>query len=199
MKLHRVLAVAALATVVCFAVSVAEEPAHEMSPEEKMMMEKWDAYMTPGEPHRRMAKAVGDWVFKTRMWHGPGMAPEESTGTARNEMIMDGRYLVQHAEGTVMGMPFVGHGLTGYDNMKKKYQSLWVDNMGTGVMMSEGTCEGKVCTYYGDSPDVMQGKYKRVRSVAREVSDDEMVFEMYDTAPDGKEWMNFEIVYKRRK
>lgn len=201
MRRRLALATVALAATLSFApvVVVAQDGEDAMSPEEQMMMQKWQAYMTPGEPHAHMAWMVGTWDYTTRMWQQPGMPPQESTGTARFEAIMGGRYIAQHASGPFMGQTFNGMGLSGYDNMTKKYLSMWIDNMGTGIMMSEGTCEGKVCTYYGEAPDVMLGKYKRVKSVSREISDDEMALEMYDTGPDGKEWKNFEILYHRRK
>jgi hypothetical protein len=200
MRLRSVIPVVLPVIALSFALSVsAQEGKPEMSPEQKAMMEKWKAYMTPGEPHAEFAKAVGTWDYKTKMWEQPGAPPQEAEGTATFKTILGGRYLVQSFEGPFMGQAFHGKGITGYDNMIKKYQAMWIDNMGTGIMISEGTCEGDVCTYYGDAPDVMLGKYKRVKSVSRNLSDDEMVFEMYDTGPDGKEWRTFEIIYHRRK
>lgn len=203
MRRFDALAVVALTMLGCFALPALthehEAEHEEMSAEQQMMMEKWQEYMKPGEPHERMAEAVGTWDYTARMWEQPGMPPQESPGKARFETIMGGRYLVQHASGTFMGEPFEGMGITGYDNMKDKYQSMWIDSMGTGVLLSEGTCDGNVCTYYGEVPDVMQGEYKRIKSVSREIGDDRMVFEMYDRGPDGKEWKNFEIEYHRRK
>jgi len=37
-----------------------------------------------------------------------------------------------------MGMPFEGMGLDGYDNASKEYISIWIDNMGTGIMYMKG-------------------------------------------------------------
>ena len=49
-------------------------------------------------------------------------------------MILGGRYLEQRYEGTMMGQPFSGIGVTGFDNYKKKFVSTWVDSMGTAIM-----------------------------------------------------------------
>ena len=35
-----------------------------------------------------------------------------------------------------MGMPFNGLSLEGYDNAKKEFTSIWIDNMGTGTSIS---------------------------------------------------------------
>ena len=39
----------------------------------------------------------------------------------------------------MMGQPFTGIGVTGYDNHAKKYLSTWIDSMGTGIFSMEGT------------------------------------------------------------
>jgi len=38
---------------------------------------------------------------------------------------------------------FEGHGLMGYDPMKKKHVSVWADSMSGGVMTSYGDCDGR--------------------------------------------------------
>ena len=48
---------------------------------------------------------------------------------------LDGRYIKVDVAGDMPGMgPFTGFGLTGFDNVSKKFVSTWVDNMGTGMM-----------------------------------------------------------------
>lgn len=39
----------------------------------------------------------------------------------------------------MMGMPFEGHGTLAYDNHRKMFVSTWIDNMGSGIMVLEGT------------------------------------------------------------
>jgi hypothetical protein len=43
-----------------------EPPA--MSPEEAAMMEKWAAFMTPGENHERLNFKVGKWEGVVKHW-----------------------------------------------------------------------------------------------------------------------------------
>jgi len=52
----------------------------------------------------------------------------------------------------MMGMPFEGIGINGYDNLKKKFVSTWIDNMGTMIVMSTGTFDPatKTFTYMGE-------------------------------------------------
>ena len=42
-----------------------------------------------------------------------------------------------------MGIPYRGHGMTGFDNVTDKYWSTWNDSMSTGIMVTEGTCDAQ--------------------------------------------------------
>ena len=199
MKSRSWIAVVAIVSVVAVAMPLTLAQEGEMSAEQQEMMEKWNVFMTPGEPHKRMAERVGTWNFTSKMWQQPGTPPEESSGTATSEMIMGGRYLLDKVEGSVMGMPFTGLGISGYDNLNKEFVGTWIDSFGTGIMTSTGTCndDWTVCTSVGIGPDPITGKNKKTKMVDRRIDADNYVFEMYDTTPDGKEWLAFELTYKR--
>ncbi|HVZ94964.1 MAG TPA: DUF1579 domain-containing protein [Phycisphaerales bacterium] len=180
--------------------------APQMTPEMQAMMDKWAAYMTPGDAHMKMMKHVGKWSMKTRMRMDPNSDFQECTGgTSEITSIFGGRYLLEKVSappcGETMPMPFEGMNVIGYDNFQKKYVYTWCDNMGTGLMAGEGTAsaDGKTITYWAECPDFMTGKMKKCRSVMNMISDDEFRFEMYDTAPDGKEYKGFEGIYTRAK
>ena len=166
------------------------------------MMAKWKALNAKGSAHKHFESMVGTWTTETRMWMVPGAEPMVSAGKAHFRLILDGRYIEQSFKCDMMGEPFEGLGITGYDNTKKKYVSIWMDNDSTGVFISEGTADasGKVFTYYGKTDDVMTGeKDKVVKSIAREIGPDKMVFEKYNTMPGGPEFLTMEITYTRQK
>jgi hypothetical protein len=148
-------ALAAAALIALSAPARAQAP--EMTPEQKAEM---DAYMkagTPGAPHKAMAATVGTYEAKVKSWHEPGKPPMEETGTATRSMTLDGRVLVEDFKGSMMGMPFTGHGMRGYDNVTGKYWSTWTDSMSTGLMLSEGTCDAKeTCTFKGSWNDAVK-------------------------------------------
>lgn len=176
-----------------------ETASREMSANEQKMMEVWTQYMTPGEPHAGLAQKAGTWAWTSTWWMQPGAAPETSSGTSEAEMVLGGRYLTEEIEGTAMGMPFQGQSLTGYDNHLKEYFSVWVDNMGTGVMVQRGAYDPatKTMTMSGTYDDPMDGKKKTLRSVTTYVDENTTRMEMYGPGPDGKEFKNFELVSKR--
>lgn len=180
----------------------AQEGQHDhsmgMTPEQMEAMQK---AMTPGAMHKSIAKLAGDWTFVNRMWMAPGQPPIESTGTMHAETILDGRYVQSVWKGNMMGQPFEGRGTEGFDNVSQKYVSSWVDNMGTGIMMSTGTCEdgGKKCTTVGTFSDPTTGQPGTMKTVLTWVDDNNLKTEMYGPDPaSGKEYKMMEIVSKRK-
>jgi hypothetical protein len=98
----------------------------------------WMALAQPGEEHARLAKLVGDWNV-SGVFHMPGQPDSKGDSTATFKAILGGRYIQQNVAGSMMGMPFEGQGVFGYDNGEKKYVSSWLDTWGTGMMNGTGT------------------------------------------------------------
>lgn len=170
-------------------------------PDQEAMTKAWQAYATPGEPHKLLAKSEGTWIAKTKSWMAPGQPPEETEGVTESKMVLGGRFLEEHFEGKMMGQPFSGIGITGYDNHKKKFEGFWVDSVGTGMMIMSGSLDktGKKMTSQGKMDDILTGKPIRLRSVMTFVDDDHHTFEMWMTGADGKSFKNLEIAYTRKK
>jgi len=168
---------------------------------QKEMEKKWGEFRTPGEAHKALNFKVGKWDGAVKMWDPNQPNPRESTCTSEVKWIMDGRYLSDNTEGSFNGETFMGHGLSGYDNLKKRYAWVWIDNFGTGFMNAEGTYDAgsKTFKYTFEQPDLMAGKYAKARSVERVIDNDHWAMEMYAPGPDGKEYKNFEITYTRAK
>ena len=164
---------------------------------EAMWAEMMEKYGAPSAEHEMLAERVGRWNTSTKFWMAPGAPPETHEGEATFEMMMDGRYLVQHYTMDFNGMPFEGAGMIGYDRMKNEYQSIWIDNMGTGIMWSAGQEKDGEYTYKGEAPDMMAGKYVPCRMIERITDSNSFVMEMYTTGPDGNEIQSMEISYTR--
>jgi hypothetical protein len=126
----------------------------------------------------------------------------ELAGTSEIRWIFGNRFLQGTTKGEWMGQPFEGMATIGYDNMKKKYVSSWVDNSGTGIMMAEGTYDAatKTYTYTGEGPDIMSGKYLPVKSTEKMTDADTWVSEMWATdSKTGKMFKSMEIKSTRAK
>lgn len=179
---------------------MAKEKKHEKPMDEKAMMELWKQAATPGEPHKQFAALAGSWTTQTKEWMEPGKPPTESTGTAEMKMLLDGRFLYQEYNGQMMGQPFNGIGIDAYDNIRKKYVTAWMDTMGTGIFIMEGTAspDGKTITLKGSHPEPDGGQMSH-RAIWKLIDADHQTFEMYGAHHGQQETKMMEITYTRSK
>jgi len=171
-------------------------PAMDPKAMEEMMMKA----AATGPQHERLQKFVGEWNLTVKTTMDPSQPAQESKSTSVVTSLMDGRYIQEQSSGDMMGMAFKGLGISGYDNLAKKYVSTWLDNMGTGIMRSEGTADatGNVITWFGESIDPMSGKKSKYRMVTHIIDDNKHTFEMFGPGPSGKEYKMMEITYERK-
>ena len=193
----------ALASISLFvtAPALAADAPPAMTAEQKAMMEKMTKAATPGPQHELLKKLAGDWNATVKMQMDPAQPAEVSQSTSTITTLMDGRYSQEVASGNMMGAPFSGMGITGYDNVIGKYVSTWIDNMGTGIMTSQGTADasGKVITWTGTMSDPATGKMAKARMVTTFTDVNHHTFEMYSTPPGAKKEMKTLTIEYARK
>jgi len=171
----------------------------QMTPEQQAEMEIYMKAGTPGAPHRELASTVGSYDLKIKSWPEPGAPAMEESGSATRTMALDGRVRVEEFACSMMGMPFTGHGVMGYDNVSGKYWHTWTDSMSTGVMLSEGSCDAQqVCSFTGTYNDPIKQGPVRARMTSRRTSPTTEIFEMYGPGKDGKETKMMEITYTKK-
>lgn len=175
-----------------------QEPVQEQPMDSVAEMKAWEAYMTPGEPHKMLADETGKWNVDMTFWHGPDSQPQKATSKADAKMILDGRYQEMNYKGDVMGMPFEGRSTVAYDNTTKEYISTWIDNMGTGMMVMKGKMgsDNKTIEFNGEMVDPASGKAKKIREVYTIVDENTRKMEMFDTSG-SKEHKSMELVMTR--
>lgn len=189
-----------LCTMLTISSALAKEKKHEKQMDQQAMMEVYQKLAQPGEPHKQFAGLAGSWTTQTKEWMEPGKPPMESAGTAETKMLLDGRFLYQEYNAQMMGQPFSGIGIDGYDNVTKKYVTAWIDTMGTGIFIMEGTAspDGKTITLKGSHPEPGGGKMSH-RAVWKIQDANSQTFEMYGTHGHGGKEMKFlEIAYTRK-
>lgn len=157
---------------------------------------------SPGEPHKMLAKSTGTWSADVTHWMAEGTPPQKATGKSVSTMIYGGRYQQSKFSGDMMGMPFEGLAIMGYDNTEKKYFSTWIDNMSTAMMITWGTWDdaSKSITLTGTMKNPANGLECNLKEIYKIVDDNTHVMEMY--GPDlqtGKEYKMMEIKYTRKK
>ena len=179
------------------------EPAKVMKEDSMMkMMEQMQKATSPNENHKVFNALVGQWEHVGKWWMAADKKAEEFKGTNINQLILGNRFLQQSAKGQMMGQPFEGIGITGYDNMKAEYTSIWLDNMNTGMMSATSQFDAATKTFAekGSLSCPMTGeKNKMFRTIWKIMDNDHYSYEMYSNGPDGKEFKNMEILYSRVK
>ena len=193
------LAVTTLCITLTVSTALAKEKKSQKPMDPQAMMELYKHLATPGEPHKLFATLSGSWTTTTKEWMEPGKPPTESTGTAEMKMLLDGRFLYQEYNAQMMGQPFSGVGIDAYDNMRKRYVTVWLDTMSTGVFTMEGTAsaDGKTITLKGQHAEP-GGGHMTHRAIWKIVDDNTQTFDMYGAHHGGKETKMLEITYSRK-
>jgi Protein of unknown function (DUF1579) len=179
-------------------------------PSESEMMKQMMELAKLNENHKLLASMDGTWTFVVKMWmNGDTTAkPQESKGTAVRKSIMGGRYVTMEVKGKMQmpdekgkmkDMDFNGMAWEAYDNAKQKFVATWIDNMGTGIMMMEGTYDAasKTLTSTGEF-QMTPTMSMKIREALKMPDKDHMNLEWFENRG-GKEVKTMEINYTRGK
>ncbi|MFD2891281.1 DUF1579 domain-containing protein [Flavobacterium chuncheonense] len=180
---------------------VAEEVVNETPPDSAAVMKAWNDYMTPSKAHEMLAKDTGIWDADMTFWDPNNPEPQKATSQAEYKMILDGKYQEGKFTGKMWGMDFEGRGLTAFDNAAQEYIATWIDNFGTGLLVTRGAYDenSKTLTMHGNMVDPVTKKEKKVKEVITYIDEDHQKMEMYDLKDNGTEFKTMEILSKRRK
>ena len=194
------LVLASLCFMLAVSPAMAKDQKGQKTKDPLAMMELWKQAAMPSEPHKLFATLAGSWTTTTKEWIEPGKPPMESTGTAESRMLMEGRFLHQEFHGEMMGQPFTGMSIDAYDNIRKKYITVWVDTRGTGVVIMEGTGspDGKTITLRGSHPEPGGGTMTH-RAIWKIIDVNNQLVEMYRAHHGQKETKMMEITYTRKQ
>ena len=153
----------------------------------------------PSDTHKKLAKRAGDYevVIKFTSPDGKSM---ESKGTAKLTMILDGRFLQEENSGTMLGMPFSGRRLLGYNIDASRYEALWLYT-GSPSMMTltgEGKPDGKEIAFDA-SYTAAKGKKVNFAVEYRFDSEDRFTIDLTLRGDDGATGSTLQATYARKK
>jgi len=189
----------ALATLACCAALVAAAPAGADDAADKAkndaMMAEMMKNAAPGPDHKALEPMVGTWKATVKSWWAPG-EPQVTEGTMVNSMVMGGRVLEGRFSGTMMGQPFKGLSMMGYDNAKKQYWSTWVDDMSTALVLHTGGPMKDKSIVLTGMAEGMDGKPMECTSTTKIIDANTHVYSMTGKIQ-GKDTPLMEITYKR--
>jgi hypothetical protein len=171
-------------------------------PDPQAEMEKWMEINTVGAEHQALEFMAGTWDCSMSFKMTPEMPANVTKGVQTNSWTLDNRFLKTDFTGEMApGMSFSGIAYTGYNSVRKTYEGIWLDSTTNGMMMTTGTYDAskKVINMSGEGDDMMTRKRKMFRSEYINTGADTYQLNMYDTTADGKEFVNLEIKYTRKK
>lgn len=172
-----------------------------MPEEAQKMMEAWAKLAAPGDSHEHLEPFVGSWETVTRVWMaGPDGPATESRGVSQVRWVLGGRFIMENLKGELLGRPYEGLGLIGYDNARNLYVGSWADTSGTHLLTMKGTRnpETGTFTFYGEMDEPMMNVYGRtVKYVNRVVNKNKHVFQIFDLHA-GDEYKVVEVTYTRK-
>ena len=164
------------------------------------MMKKMEAASSPGPAHKALDALAGDWKVEMKCGTEPGGSPQVTQGTAKAQWTFNGRFLEEEFHGQMMGKPFTGRTVWGFDNTKQTFNSVWISDTATSMFTSEGKGDSgnKVITMEGKTSCAVTGRTDlTMKTVLRVSSRDKHVLEMFDESKGGNAKM-MEITYTRK-
>jgi hypothetical protein len=155
------------------------------------------ATKAPTPEHALLLEGVGNWDAAVK-WNMEGQPPVDEKCTEQVISICDGKWVWSTFTGQMMGAPFEGHGLSGYDATQKKYIGYWIDSMAPTWMRTVGTADQAKKTITCDGPCLDEnGKPGTVHEVYTQTDKDNRTLAMTFKTTSGTMLMT--IQYKRAK
>ncbi len=179
----------------------AEHPLAGLDIDPMKMMEAWMKTGAPSKSHDYLKSFVGDWTTSSKFWMDPTQEPMESSGRAKMSLMFDGRFLKMDTFGDFMGQPMKGFGLIGFSNVRKQFEVVWMDSMGTGMYTSAGSLsfDGSTLTTFGQMDDPFTGELGKTFRWSYIVKDDNnLVLEGHEVLY-GEPFKVMEISFTRSK
>jgi hypothetical protein len=137
-----------------------------------------------------LAGEVGIWDAELVIRVAPGAPEQRSTGVSTQHLVGD--WLVTDFKNQT---GFAGHGITGWDAVRKSYVGTWVDAMRPFLVVMEGVWDAAARTMtFHASANLPDGRTLAWREVTERPDDDTRIFHQHF----GEHEM-MTVTYRRRK
>lgn len=155
-------------------------------------------YGKTNQHHQVLKDFSGKWIYKASFWSTPNAKPKYFEGINEMEMIYDARFLKYQSK-SKSGAEGVGY--IGYNNLKQKYETFWIDNMATGMMKGEGQFNIKTRTLVGTgeySDPSQKSKIQKFNDEWKIVNKDQLIYTQYIKNDQYSSFKQIEIHYQRK-
>lgn len=163
-----------------------ENRARAMQAESRMM----------GPMHHMLVQWSGHWREEIKLWATPNTKEPTTTPAIRDgRMAAEGRFLTSTTVGQIGTTPYEAQSVLGFDNAKKVFVKTWFDNLGTSILVLEGTFDEKnnFVDFVGYTTDPLTRKPVKVHQVMKIIDPNTQILEVFVELKEGKETKSMEI------
>ena len=177
-------------------VAPAIEVAPIVNPEESLARAIHSESRMMGRMHHLLVQWSGHWREEIKIWATPNTKEPTTTPAIRDgRMAAEGRFLTSTTVGQIGTSPYEAQSVMGFDNAKKVFVKTWFDNLGTSILVLEGTYDEKanVVDFVGYTTDPLTRKAVKVHQIMRLIDPSTQVLEVFVELKEGKETKSMEI------
>ena len=145
-----------------------------------------------------LRKFEGEWDV-VKLFYPSSGEPVRATGTCRQRMIHDGKFLESDFVFDQAGRKTTGMGIVGFDPETGLFSSVWTDARSTRMSLRQSAApfDGKRIVLYGRALSGSPAHASRTES-SLEDGERRLVHRQYTQGGDGKERLIMELVMTRR-
>ena len=154
----------------------------------------------PGPMHQHLDGLLGEWTLHGKWRESPDGPWEEFEARARREWVLGDRFVKETVESDLDGAPFEATSYLGYDNVRKEYVMVWLENASTGLQLSTGQIDerGRTLTFEGSNSNAATGRRNAWhRSVVSLSEPDRTLYAGFARDESGQEFQNLEMIADR--
>lgn len=149
-----------------------------------------------GPMHHLMIQFAGHWRQEMKVWNGNDKKePIVSMLEYEGQVFAEGKFINAIIRGQFGNVPYEAHSTLGFDNAKRMYTKTWIDNLGTSILVLDGTYNEKDNTidFVGFATDPITRKPIRVHQILKMIDQSNHLLEVYVEMKEGKEVKIMEI------
>lgn len=168
------------------------------------IMEKLAQSEATSEEQQLLNSLAGKWYYELSYWNKNDAEAQISTGTAKNEIILGGKYLLSKTNLILNldgeNIPYESWEMIGYDKSKRIFTSVRADSLHDGFVTGAGVYDEKlnVIEEKGVFKDLLDAKERSYRSVLHFEEGRTYKRTFFIAGKSGKEFKAIEINFERR-
>lgn len=142
-----------------------------------------------GSPHHFLAKLVGGWTGRSRLWLEPEGVPSEFQMQGSVQPVLGGRFVIFLYQAASEEETQHGMYTFGYNTNLDRFETSWVDSFHnhTAIMFCLGNGIENGFWVLGNYPDPTGGPDWGWRTEVKLLSTDHLLITAYNISPDGGE------------